>query len=1214
MRLTTVILFMSMMQVYAITTFGQRVTLNEKNSTLKSVLRKIRNQTGYDFIFDRKLMDGVGPVKINVANVKLDDALRELFETKGLTYQMDGKLVIVKPSSPIINKNMIKAQKDIDVRGRVLDQYGKPLQGATISVVVMKSTEDKKTGVFTMVAVGRKAAQVTDQNGDFMLKDVDDQSYISITYIGYQDYHGKASSDMGTIKLKLAGALDEVLVNTGYQKISKERSAGSFSKPDMHIVEDRVTSNNIIQRLDGLIPGLVINNSPTTGKQQFLIRGMTTLPGTANYTNAAPLFVVDGVAMPDVALINPQDVLDVTVLKDATASSIWGARASNGVIVITTKKGGNNQKLKVQYNAFVNLQGKPQIDYFPVLNSSQYIQAAKETFDPVNYTYNPIYSPMTGSTGYTPDRQILWDHFRGLNSDAQMESKLDSLAGINNVQQIKDLMYRNQLLHNQNLTFSGGTDKFANYTSLTYTNDRNSTPGDKNNQFKLNTRNDYTFNKMIRAYIIGDLTNQRTSTDRPDLIIKNLGYDRSVVPDSRFLPYQLFRDNAGNNLDASYLGYMPNEAATEIMNLTGRNLLYNPLDNQKTGFSKMNLFSARLNSGITVDLFKGLRYEGVFGYYRGTSRSTNYNDNTNYEQTFQLLQFAQNNNGSIKYNLPNTGGRYIQTNLTEENWTVRNQLAYDFTSVNQLHQITALAGYEAQDQQYMTNMNMVFGYDQNALTSTLLDYNTLSSIGVAGGIIPHVEGNARLKDKPYTESESQLRFRSYYGNVGYTYDKRYTFNASIRQDKSNLFGINKSAQRRPAWSVGAKWTISNEAFSKGNNVFDNLALRATYGVSGNSPLPGKSASQDVLSSISNPYVPGGQGYFVLTAGNKNLTWEKTGTFNLGLDFSILSHRINGSIDYYKKKTSDLIGPLEVNPLTGFTTIVGNVGDLSNTGVELSLSSVNIQNEHFRWSSLFTTSFNKNKITKVNLLTPIATGKNKIDAPYLQGYPAFSVFAYDYAGLNDKGDPLVRLADGTVSLGMEESELPKPDDVLFKGVYQPKWSGGLSNNFQYKNISFDINIIYNLGHVMFKDVNATYTEGYGYGFIESQTPFQSGNLHAEFADRWKVPGDENRTDIPRFASQSENIMRNTDYYRYAGNNVVSASYMKIRDLGFSYNLPTSLIKKIGVESLRLRAGMSNIMLWKANDNGIDPEFQNARLGLRSTPFAQNAVNFGIFLTL
>ncbi|MGJ1391707.1 SusC/RagA family TonB-linked outer membrane protein [Sphingobacterium spiritivorum] len=1200
MRLTTAIIFLSFMQVYA-ATYGQRVNLNEKNSSFKDVLYKIRQQTGYDFLFDRNLAKDMGPVNISVRNASLDETMQTLFTNTPLTYTMEDKFVSIRKRQISLSGKSSEPIQQTDVRGRVVDSLGNPLQGATIAVIIQTSSENKETGDFSMSIMGRKTAAVTDSNGEFVLSNISKEAFISVSYVGYEAYTIKAATNLGTIRLKPAGRLQEVIVNTGYQNISKERSAGSFSKPDMEVLANRATSTNIIQRLDGLVPGLVINNSPTTRKQQFLIRGLSTLTTVDGYTNASPLFVVDGIAVPDVSFINPQDVQDVTVLKDATAASIWGARASNGVIVITTKKGTNNQKLRITYDAFVNFQGKPDIDYFPVLNSRQYIQASKETFDPVSFTYTPFYEPAIGNNGYAPDRQVQWDFFRGLISAAERDAKLEEMASRNNLSQMRDIFYRPQILTNHTLSIAGGTEKYSTYTSLMYTGDQSYTPGGKDHTFKFNTRHDYTFNAVIKAFLIADLTNRRT------------GANRAVSPDNRFLPYQMFRDEAGSPVDMSYLGYLPNEAIGPMASLTGRNLNYNPIDNATTGYTNSNGLMARLTSGFTVNLYKGLRYEGVFGYSKGINRTTNYDDNTNYRQNIQLLQFAQNTNGRIKYNLPNTGGKYGTSNTTNENWTVRNQLIYDYASANQLHQLNVLAGYEEQEQKNIVTGSTVYGYDENAETYALLDYNMLRTVGIKGGIVPTLGGTAQLTELPFTQHETLLRFRSYYANLGYTFGKRYILNTSWRQDRSNLFGINKSAQRKPAWSVGGKWMLSNETFMQDISFVNDLSARITYGIGGNSPLPGKSASQDVLRPVSNSFVPGGQGYAVATPGNKNLSWEQTRTLNIGLDFALLDRRLNASLDYYQKKTKDLIGALEVNPFTGFPSIVGNVGNMSNTGIEATINSVNIRNADFRWTSSFNLSYNKNKITKINLLRAVTTGVDKIKEQYLPDYPAFSAFAYNYAGLNADGNPLVRLSDGSTSIGMEVKDQPLANDVLFMGVFQPVWSGGFSNTFSYKSFSLNINMIYNLGHVMFRDVNRVYSELFGgRGFIGNQN-FQSGNLHADFANRWQKPGDENLTNIPGYKVPAESLKRNVDYYIFGNQNVVSASYIKIRDLGLSYAFPKSVTGKLKIEGLTLRAGMSNIMLWKANKYNIDPEFQDARLGNRSLPFGQNTINMGVHLT-
>lgn len=1198
MKILTVIMMIALVHASA-KGLSQKVTLQQSNAPLKSILRSIGKQTGYNIFYQAEDIDKAHLVNIHVTDVPLKQVLDICFANQSLVYSIEDGSIVIKAQRAIQESSFYAPPPPPlkKITGRVVDENGDPVI-ASIAVKQSIKYVTTKDGNFSF------SGKVTSSNADgyFTLLNVEDTATLVVSGVNIetQEVNLDGRSDIRiVVKTKIGEAAPDVTVSVsnGYQRISKERSTGAYAQPDMKVVTDRVTSMNILQRLDGLVPGLVINNTPGSYKQQYLIRGLTSLPTVGTpLTNASPLFIVDGIAVNDISSINPNDVADVNVLEDATAASIWGARSSNGVIVITTKRGQNNKKLKVNYDAFINFQGKPNIAYFPVLSSAQYIQASKETFDPVSFPHTNVYSPATAAV-YTPDRQILYDMYSGKISQAAGNAKLDSLASISNLSQMKSIFYRPAMLMNHTISISGGTEKFSNYTSLAYTNNQDYTPGNQDKTFKVNTRQDYIFNKFIKAFLIADLTNERTSTNRP------------FSPTDRFVPYQLFRDASGNNISTPYLGILSDSMVNVMQALTGRSLDYNIINNQSTGFTKVNLFTARATAGVTVNLYKGLRYEGIFGYFRNNNKTEMYDDNTNYNQNINILNFAVNNNGTITYNLPNTGGRYATSNFLEEDWTVRNQLVYDNSWNDRLHQLTVLAGEEVQEQRGIATSNVFYGYNLNAQTYSLLNYQTLASTGIANPILQGASGGNTLYNlslnPPFTKTETQQRFKSYYANLGYTYHTKYTINASWRQDKSNLFGVNKSANRKPIWSLGAKWLIGHEAFLDNNKTINNLALRVTYGITGNSPLPGSSASVDVFTPLANPNVPGGVGYIVATPGNPLLTWEKTKTLNIGIDFSLINYRLSGSVNYYDKRTSDLLGSLTINPLSGFNTIIGNVGNLNNKGFDASISSVNIRSNNFMWNTSLTISYNKNRITKINQTTPIVTGTNMISAQYVADYPAFSLFAYNYAGLNNHGDPLVRNTAGNVSMGMNDS-IPLAKDVLFKGVYQPTWTGGLSNSFTYKNFTFAVNIVYNLGGVMFRDANTTYVSYNGTGF--------TNNLNTEFANRWKQPGDESKTNIPAYETVTANAKRNTDYYVRGSTNVLSSSYMKIRDMGLSYKLPQAIVKKLKAEDLSLRVGMSNIMLWNANKYGIDPEFQNAQLGTRSLPFGQNAFNVALHLSL
>ncbi|WP_394347574.1 SusC/RagA family TonB-linked outer membrane protein [Pedobacter frigoris] len=529
-----------------------------------------------------------------------------------------------------------------------------------------------------------------------------------------------------------------------------------------------------------------------------------------------------------------------------------------------------------------------------------------------------------------------------------------------------------------------------------------------------------------------------------------------------------------------------------------------------------------------------------------------------------------------------------------------------------MHQLSLLVGQEAQEQRETTNGSLVRGYNDLLQSFGAVDYATLGVTGVTGPVMPNNAGRSILTNDIFNQADRQTRFTSYYANTGYTFDRKYVLNGSFRVDQSNLFGLDKSAQNKPIWSVGGKWILSSERFMKDLMWLNHLATRATYGLTGNSPAPGTAASYDILATQRSSFLPGGVGLRVATPSNAKLTWESTSTVNLGLDFALLNNQISGSVDVYRKKTDNLLGYLPTNTFTGYASIVGNLGDLENKGIELSLNTLNIRKGDFKWNTIFNVAYNKNTITKLNLGAPVTTGRDRVNQQYVAGYPAFAVFAYEYAGLDNMGDPQIKLADGTVT---KTPNVSKVNDAKYMGTYQPVWSGGVANVFNYKSFSLSANAVFNLGHVMRRDVNGFYYGRILHGNIENLSTgagFKGGNLHADFAARWRQPGDESHTNIPSYVANPaiSTARRDVTHYTRGDINVVSASFVKLRDITLGYSLPALLLDNLKADQVTFRLQLSNVMLWKANKDGIDPEFISATFGNRSMLANQNAVSFGL----
>ncbi len=1184
MKLTTLILITAVLHVSA-TSFAQKITLSKKNALLIKVFNDIRIQSGYDFVFTATLLKNAEPVTINVKNAELGDVLRTIFDGQPFDYSIEDKSVIVSSKEVSFLDNIKSAlQIPVTVSGKVTDTTGTPLPGASIvNKTDGKAILTNNKGEFTLTA----------QRGD----------QIIVTFVGYQTYTFIVMNNLPFQNIALhvsSNKLTEVVVSTGYQTLSKERSAGSFAKPDLTILRNRTTSSNILQRLDGLVPGLTINNAPSSSQNPLLIRGLSTIgvttsTGVYSGTNRNPLYVVDGIPLDDVSTVNPQDVADITVLRDATAASIWGARAANGVIIIVTKKGNSGERIKVEYDGYSNFQGRPDLNYFRTLNSQQFIQAAKEVFDPVAYPWANVSGYVGGRAAVPPHELILYNQYRGLISSEQAEGSLDSLASISNADQIKNLWYRNSLLMNHSVSLSGGTKNYSFYASGAYTDARSNRPGETNNSYKVNIRQDFSLGTRIKLNLITDLNNAVSSNKR------------NINVDNRFLPYQLFQDADGNNLSMSYMQQLSDDTRTDYQNRSQINLDYNPLDEYNYGYTKNKTLMSRNILGVSVKLIEGLRFEGTYGYINNNGSGEIYDDLKSYAVRSEIVQFtsAPTAGSTPVYYLPTNGGTYTLSRLSQRNWTMRNQLVYNKAWDQDKHQVTLLVGQEAQEQLFLTNGSTVRGYNTLLQTYGSVDYATLGTTGVASPVMANNSGRSTLVDNSFSQSQSQTRFTSYYANAGYTYSSRYTINGSLRFDKSNLFGLDQSAQNRPVYSIGGKWLMNDESFLKGISWLNLMAIRTTYGITGNSPSPGTAASYDILSAQKSNFLSGGSGLLISTAANPHLSWERTENINLGLDFEVMNGRLSGSLDVYRKNTTDLIGVLPTNSFTGYSSIIGNIGDMQNKGIELSLNTLNISRANFSWNTLFNIAYNKNQITKYNPLTAITSGATLINQGYREGYPAFAVFAYEYAGLDELGDPLIRLADGTVT---KTPGITKPEDLKYMGTYQPVWSGGLSNVFAYKSWGLSFNTIFNLGHVMRRDVNLFYTGR----LIQSYGDFTTGNINADFAERWKQEGDESFTSIPSYISSSSlsSGRRDVSYYTRGDINVVSASYIKMRDITLSYKLPNAILKKLSADQITLRAQLSNIMLWKANHYGIDPEYQNATTGIRTLIANQGTFSFGL----
>jgi TonB-linked SusC/RagA family outer membrane protein len=987
---------------------------------------------------------------------------------------------------------------------------------------------------------------------------------------------------MPAIRITLSAAVSELnavaLVSTGYQQLPKERSAGSFATVSNESFRSKSISMNLIDRLEGLVPGLAVGYGRNSDK--FLFRGLTSVNA-----DRSPLFVVDGVPIYDLntltSLVNPEDVESVNVLRDATAASIWGAAAANGVVVVTTKKGRMSsapKKVQVNYNGFASFRGMPDRDYFNLMSAGQLVGAARQIFDPVAYPWATVTTASSANSlpVVTPHEQVLYDLSRNVITGALADQRFDSLSRLNNASQLNDLLYQNSMLSNHSLNFNGGSDFHSYYGSVSYTKDQgyNRTSLDR---YQANLRQDFTLSKAVKFDITANMAYEQSKkfllTDFPGTV-------------STLLPYAMLADAGGNPLSMAYLlRHDPFRAISESQSRI--NLNYIPL--QENGYTRNNTtnLSARINAGLSVKLWKGLSYEGRAQYQRGSVEGYDYYDQNSYRVRNERVFFTQapaTAGAAPTYFLPNSGGHYLTQNQTQLAWTLRNQLTFENT-FNKVHQLSALAGTETRMNFFKTLGTFKRGYDFQTQSFGYVDELLLGTTGVTNPVnfLPSRTINV-LTVNQHSYGETDRRFFSLYGNVAYTYDRRYTLNGSVRMDQSNLFGSDPSVQYKPIWSIGGAWNISRESFFK-SDVVNNLKLRLTYGLAGNAPIPGQGGPYDIVGARNNAIFAGlGTGYVLFTPRNDLLTWERTATTNIGLDFGLFDNRLSGSIDAYDKQTSNLLGFVPIDPTTGFSYAYDNLGSLSNKGIEFQLNSINLKAKDFQWRTTLTLSYNRNKITELKR-NVVLTQSNKISGTQMEGYSAYPIFGYNYIGLDASGNPLALNATrDTVRLATQL----KVDDPMYAGTTQPLWYGGITNQVSYRNFSLSFLIVYNLGHMMRRDVNRFYTGR------------MLNNMPVYFNDRWKVPGDEAKTDVPKYIANTatNTSTRNTAFYTSAFQNIESASYVRLRDLTLNYALPADVTKKLSMSELSIYGQVNNILLWTKNKHGIDPEYFDVQAGLRT----------------
>lgn len=1142
-KLTIVALTLSLMQVSA-SGYAQRISLSKKNLTLQQFFRAVKAQVGYNFLYEPEVLKSSKTFNIDIRNEELQRVLEEVFANQPLTYTIEEKTIVVKARNKSFLEILSEMMQRIDISGRVFDEKGFPLPGATIK---LKGT-------------GRTA--VTDEQGQFALTNVDPGSVLTISYLGYKpkEITVKSNEPQLTVTLEINPAqLDSVtVVSTGYQTLSKERATGAY-----HIVSGAQLNRpatNISQRLIGTTAGMQAFLD-ADGNPRFEIRGQTSLNTTGSA--ARPLVVVDGFAVQgDFTTINPNDVESITVLKDAAAASIWGARAANGVIVVITKNARKDTPLQVSFSAFTRLSAKVDLDYVnPLASSGETVDYETKAFGNWSAQSNPG-SLSNYYFAWSPATVALNEYQLGYITAAQRDELLDKYRGLSNKDQIRDELLTNPLTTQYNLNLSGASERMRNSLSLLFEDTKSNFKGTENKKYNLSFRSEADIRKWLTLTVSGMAYYNQGKLNGVSLSdIQNIS------------PYEMLRNEDGSLTDI-------NQYYTPILNrlvptskFPYADWTYNPVQeiaNRKVTSDELNM---RIQTGLRFKLLKGLTFDSKIQYELfNTFNRGYYNENTfRVRNAVNTAATWDQASGKITLNLPK-GGLLTQSRNRAETYNFRNQLNFD-RRFSQDHELNIVAGSETNNivQQSFGNP-ITYGFDENTLS-------VASFPNGPGGTFYQIKnwlGNNQTFAYVNSFAHSTDRYFSLFGNAAYTYQNKYTLSGSIRTDASNLITDDPAYRYAPFWSAGLGWQAGKERFLQDQDWLDRLTVRATYGYNGNVDKSTSFRPLIAMGAASNVYT-GDFTASVSSFGNPTLRWEKTGTINLGLDYSIFRGALYGKIDYYEKYGKDLIATLSIPAANGTTSQRLNNAEMTNKGIEIELGTVlPVKDQDIVWRGNLTFAYNNNRITKLfvtNYAASTLVGGGS--GAYVEGENANALWRFRYAGLQNS-QPMVYGANGALYDFGAFTPGDGRDYLLNVGTSVAPYTLGFVNSFKLYDFDLSFIVTGKFGHVFQR-------KGFNYPPTWT-TRVLPNNKISEVINgdpQQIVPLPQNLIE-PRYYFW-DRFHQNLSYL------IESASHIRMQEVNLSYNIPAGLLGRTGLKRMQVFAQGNDLFTIISNNAGEDPEY-------------------------
>ncbi|MDD3780220.1 MAG: SusC/RagA family TonB-linked outer membrane protein [Proteiniphilum sp.] len=1148
------------------------VTLGFKQEKLFNALLALEEKSGFQLVFPGEPVNAAHQVNLQEGERTVAATLQLILQGTDLNFKQTGKTIVLFLEKK--ETDILESKQTVTVRGSVKDDKGEPLPGA----VVMPKDETKINGT------------VTDVDGNFLLSGVSANEILLISFLGYETVEvaieGRTSI---SVTLQPGAKMLEELVVTGYQSIARGKVTGAVSTVNSNALQERYTTN-IMSNLEGRVAGLVTDGDNIT------IRGTGSLHAVNN-----PLVVVDGLPIEGSWHdLNPYDIESITVLKDAAATAMYGSRASAGIIVITTKKPREEGRISVDVQANFTIHQKRNLDYADnfFMTPEQQVDAEAGYY---KYKYLTEETAVNNRVSFrdntlnknNPFSPVQYAYYR-LGENQTTESEVNDLLGElrqnNYAKEYGEQILRNQLVQQYNIAVRSMSDKYQSSLVLNYKQDNLGYINENDNRFTIFYKGEYKMAKWLNLNFGVNSILQDSHYSSYDGWL-----NKARDPFSEFAYSRLINDD-GSHADHTRFG---NGLFTD--DPAFRPTHYNALDEMSYDQTRYERQSSRYNGGLLFYIMEGLTAQGQFIYETERNNSSRLSEAESYLMRMMRNAYTRNNGGSWEYMIPETGGRLVTENRKGDFWTTRGQLNYSRLFA-QKHAVDLLAGVEFRQTRYKGNRGLLMGYDdqlqtQNTANMDLVelrawqtnpyyyDMNTVSFFGLIEsglGLIP----------------EERHRFASGYGNLTYSFNDKYNLFGSFRKDYADVYGLNSKYRGKPLWSVGASWVASDETFMKNNQWINYLKLRGSYGITGNivqnvtsimvasTNIPVNTWTQQPRARIDRP-------------ANPFLTWEKTATTNIGLNFGLFQSRLRGALDFYYKNADDVYALKTLEPTTGFSEMWLNMAGLYNKGVELDLTYdwfPQRGRDRFDWTSSLTMAYNQNEITHVESLAKTAGGLVG-DYKYMEGYPTSAMWSYRFGGLTDEGQRMYLDKDDSKLTGNQISG-KDTDAVIFSGQREPKITMGLSNTLRYRGFSLAVMAVY-YGDYMMRSLQA--------GTLSSPVgAYNPGTMASYLLDAWTPENTD--TTVPGIFQYDRTS--NTDgggAYNYLDIYVQPADFIKIRNIVLGYDLPQQWTGRIGMQYANLRFQIDNLpVIWTKNRVGVDPETGGIR---RPTTFIVGlALNF------